>query len=202
MRGFSWLAVALVFAAGTSLSCRQEPEVGLFAQGETLYLDGRYDEAIAVFKRFLLEHPDHAGAHFYLGTCYLSSDANAWLGIAQGELQTALALFERQGKVNPIKRFSSATYFEMICHINQAKIYMNLMLTVMEDPPTWMRRVDPRAAMAMLLEKCEEQYEAARHVDPSNPDVEGLRKQIDMLRGALQIPARPPDTPSAVPQSV
>ncbi len=187
------LSVAVAFAALLTPACNRPPEEDLFSAGETLYLDQRYDEAIDAFKRFLQDNPNHAGAHFYLGTCYFASDDNRWLGIAQGELQTAIALFERQGKVSPIPRFND-TYFELISHINLAKIYLGLALSIVEDR-SGLPGLDRRRAVELALEKCEEQYDIVAQIDPENADVAWLRDQIDTLRRALSIPRRPP-TPS------
>ncbi|MCL4693860.1 MAG: hypothetical protein KJ060_15280 [Candidatus Hydrogenedentes bacterium] len=187
------LSVAVALAALPAPACNRPPEEDLFAAGETLYLDQRYDEAIGTFKRFLVDNPNHAGAHFYLGTCYLASDDNRWLGIAQGELQTAIALFERQGKVSPIPRFND-TYFELISHINLAKIYLGLVITIVEDRSS-LPGLDRRRAVELTLERCEEQYDIVAQIDPENADVAWLRGQIDTLRRALSIP-RQPSAPS------
>ncbi len=187
------LFMTVALAALLTSACSRPPEEDLFATGETLYLDQRYNEAIDAFKRFLLDNPNHAGAHFYLGTCYFASDDNRWLGIAQGELLTAIALFERQGKVSPIPRFDD-TYFELISHINLAKIYLGLVLTIVEDRSS-LPGLDRRKAVALSLEKCEEQYEIVKEIAPENSDVIWLRDQIDTLRRALSIP-RLPSAPS------
>lgn len=176
-------------------SCEKAPEEDLFAKAETHYLDKHYDEAIDLFKQFLLDHPDHSGAHFYLGTCYFASDDNRWLGIAQGELETAIALFERQGKVSSISRFN-ATYFELISHISLAKIYLGLVFTIVEDSAQ-IPGLDRRQAAGMALDKCDEQYEIVKKIDPDHGDVLWLRNQIDKMRGALSIPRRPASAPAS-----
>jgi tetratricopeptide (TPR) repeat protein len=180
------LVIGAIAVALALVSCEKVPEEDLFAKAETLYLDQKYDEAIEQFKRFLLEHPEHSGAHFYLGTCYFASDDNRWLGLAQGELETAIALFERQGKVNSIPRFD-ATYFELISHINLSKIYLGLVFTIVEDTPQ-LRGFDKRIAVQLALDKCDEQYEIVKKIAPDNPDVAWLRDRIDTLREALSIP--------------
>lgn len=175
-----------------AISCSSRaPEQDLFAVAETLYLDQHYDQAIDAFKRFLLDHPDHAGAHFYLGTCYFASDDNRWLGIAQGELLTAIALFERQGKVSPVPRFND-TYFELISHINLAKIYMGLVLTIL-DEGSRIPGLDKRRAVEMTLEKCDEQYDIVAKIDPDHADVQWLKERINTLREALSLPRRTPN---------
>lgn len=177
--------ISLILIVAVLSGCPKQPERNLLAEAEQLYLDMRYDEAIALLKQHLVRHPEDAGAHFYLGTCYLSSSQNAWLGIAQGELQTALALFQRQGKVNPIPRFNSATYFEMICHINLAKVYLRLIINVMDTDPSRLQ-VDKRAAIRKLVDGLEEQYEAARAIAPNDADVMSLRQRIIDIRAMVR----------------
>jgi len=189
MRILASIAMGLTFA-----SCEKAPEEDLFAKAETHYLDQHYDEAIGLFKRFLLDNPDHSGAHFYLGTCYFASDDNRWLGIAQGELETAIALFDRQGKESSIPRFNS-TYFELISHINLAKIYLGLVFTIIENGPR-IPGIDPKRAVELALEQCDEQYEIVEQIDPEHPDVLWLKERIASLREALGISRKPSGTQS------
>jgi len=184
------LTLLLVLVSG----CAKQPERDLFAESEQLYLSLRYDDAIGLLKQHLAQHPEDAGAHFYLGTCYLNSPKNGWLGIAQGELLTALALFDRQGKVNPIPRFNDATYFELICHINLAKVYLRLVLNVMNMDANQLK-IDHRTALRGLVNGLQEQYEAAKQIDPNHADVKGLRERIEEVQGFMQtLPS--PSTPS------
>jgi len=122
-----------------SLSCTKVPKVDLFAQVRPLPRPA-LRRCHCRIQGVPARQSGARGAHFYLGTCYLSSEANAWLG-SPGRIADRARPFERQGKANPFP-VSSATYFELICHINQAKIYLNLMITLVESPPVWMRRVD------------------------------------------------------------
>ncbi|MDZ4860841.1 MAG: hypothetical protein SGI88_17835 [Candidatus Hydrogenedentes bacterium] len=179
--------VSIVVLAACAASCNRAPAPDFFAEGEELYLKGEYDEAIERFKGYLLADPDHAGAHWYLGTCYLYSSEHRWLGIAQGELETALALFNRQGKANPIPRFNE-TYFEMMCHINQAKIYLLLVETLIQNPRAF-PGLDARAVIPGLLAKCAEHAGLADEVSPGNPDVVELKRILD--RAAGERPAEP-----------
>lgn len=156
-------AISLTLLMAVLSGCAKQPERNLFAEAEHLYLDQRYDEAVVLLKQHLARHPEDAGAHFYLGTCYLSSPKNGWLGIAQGELQTALALFERQGKINPIPRFNDSTYFELICHINLAKVYLRLILNIM-DMDSSQLQLNRRTAVRTLTKGLLEQYETAQRI--------------------------------------
>jgi hypothetical protein len=127
-RHHRWLAaVALVWAG-----CARAPspaELGAqFDEAERLCLDGKFDEANVVLKRYLMHRPEDAGAHYYLGrTFMLSKDFRPML--AEGEFQTALRLFQRQGRESPIERFDPA-YFEMMCNIDSAKVLYLQCVTV------------------------------------------------------------------------
>lgn len=46
------------------------PASYLFALGQAYYLTGRYEEAVAAFKRLLARNPDHLRAHFFLAVTY------------------------------------------------------------------------------------------------------------------------------------
>jgi hypothetical protein len=190
VRRTAFYALCVVF-----VSCSRAPERDLFKEGETLYQDGKYTAAARLFKKRLFEKPDDAGVHFYLGTCYLyrcirpnaaeasdpeSKDPNNWLPIAQGELETALSLFGRQGKANPVPHFSSAEYFEMICHVNQAKICLYLINELLENPHRY-KGIDLSTMLPSILKKCIEQADEAERVSPGHGDVIGLKKLIQTV---------------------
>ena len=160
------VAVA-VLAIGCS---RAEPTLD---QAEDLYRDQRYDEAIPVLKGYLLLHPDDAGAHFYLGSSYLLT-SDPWLVPAMGELQTAMALFERSGKKSPIERFSD-TYFELRCHLELAKVLLKQLMYLSDYPAS------PRISAA-ILERCDAILADARKVDPESPDVRQLDEILTAIR--------------------
>ena len=111
-------------------------------------------------------------------------------------MQTALALFERQGKTNPIPRFSSATYFEVIGNVNLAKIYMRQFLGALnlELPPG----VDRGRLLRDLIEAAEDAYEDARQIDPDAQEVEWLRARLMELRTIVRQFDRPTGRDRAV----
>lgn len=113
------LLVILLLGAG---ACGRPPREDLLAKGEYLCREARWEEAIPVLKQHLLENPRDAGAHYYLGRCYLNQ-RSPWPMLAVGELETAMYLFLKSGKVSPIARFN-ATYFELSCHLEMSKVYL------------------------------------------------------------------------------
>ena len=201
---------AIVVLVVAACACSRAPERDLFAEGETLYLDGKYTEAAEVLKQRLVENPDDAGAHYYLGSTYMSNcikpDQTAlsnrdmppdrWLGIAQGELEMALELFKRQGKVSPIPRFD-ATYFEMMCHVTRAKTHFILLQSILETPPN-PRGPNMRSLVPGIIKKCAEEAEAAENVSPNAPEVRDLKTLIQaaIADTGLHHPAAPPAQPA------
>lgn len=87
---------------GLLTACRPQPQQDLFVEAETMVLDGRFDEAIPVWKEHLLSHPEDAGAHYYLARCYLFG-TKAWYALVQGELETALYYFEKMAGHCPFR---------------------------------------------------------------------------------------------------
>lgn len=94
----------------------------MFLEAEQLMLDAKWREAHTMLRVFLKDNPDHPGAHFYLGRSYLYLEEDFRPTIAEGELQTALALYYENGKHSYIDRFGNKHYFEMICNIASAKV--------------------------------------------------------------------------------
>jgi len=168
-------------------ACSRNTPTNLFERAEYLILEQRYEEAIPVLKQFLLKNPYHSGAHYYLGRCYFAPKDKFWFAIAEGEIQTALALFLRDGKKSTIQRFS-AEYFELICHLDIAKIRLRQAMFLTE------KLGDFRAAAA-LLEQATHSVEAAREVSPNSPDVQQIDQLIRDFRRSLEMPMPRPSTP-------
>jgi Tfp pilus assembly protein PilF len=59
--------------------------VGLVEEGNRLFEDKRYDEALAVYRRFLEKHPRHSQVYFNIGNCLK----------AKGDYDAALAEYQR-----------------------------------------------------------------------------------------------------------
>lgn len=176
------LAAAICAAVA---GCGEEED--LFDRAEYLMLEARWNEAMPVLRQYLRENPGDPGAHFYLGRAYLLSGLPLLLH-AEGELKTARHLFEGQGGESPIERFSD-TYFELICHLELAKVYMRIIVQLIDQPYN-----DHFTRTA--LERIERELEAARRIDPDSPDVEMLADFVDEVRETLDIEDRPdPDLP-------
>ncbi|GMV99521.1 MAG: hypothetical protein AMXMBFR84_06600 [Candidatus Hydrogenedentota bacterium] len=182
------VTAAVLIAIGAA-ACQSQPKRDLLAEAEYLCLETRFDEAIPILKQLLLEQPHHAGGHYYLGWCYLSSSDNRWLMVAQGELETALAIYKRTGGPSPIPRFSSQ-YFELICHIDIAKVHLRQLLFILDNGAP--SGLNPFTLIEALVQKCKEQAEAARKVDPESKDVTDLEAQIESVSNALRAAYRDP----------
>ncbi|MBN2307725.1 MAG: hypothetical protein JXR94_02070 [Candidatus Hydrogenedentes bacterium] len=169
------------------------PKEDLFAKGEELYLSGQYEEAIDTFRQFLVEHPGHAGAHFYLGSSYMLS-SDPWMELAKGEIETALALFERGGKVSSIARFTDK-YFELRCYLELAKILFKQILFVSSHG-------GPPEMGQFLVHRCEGILEDARRVDPDAREVKELEQLLREMRAFVLNPQQFPAQPQAPPARI
>lgn len=200
----------ILFVLVAACACSRAQQRDLFKEGETLYLDGKYSQAAEVFKQRLLENPNDAGAHYYLGSAYMSNcirpdqaalsnrdmTPDRWLGIAQGELEMALELFKRQGKVSPIPRFD-ATYFEMMCHVTRAKTHFILLQSILDAPPN-PRGPNMRSLVPGIIMKCAEEAEAAEKLSPNAAEVRELKELIKaaIANTGLQRPVPPAAQPT------
>ena len=59
-------ALAMLGLAGMVVGCYQEADPEIYAQAEVLMGERRFDEAAPLIKRYLIDHPDDAGAHTQL----------------------------------------------------------------------------------------------------------------------------------------
>lgn len=125
------IAIACVLAIG-SVGCPREqaPTRDLVQEADALLRDQKWSEARALLKEHLLLHPHDAGAHFLLGRSHLVG-LNFRPFIAEGEYETAIACYLSKGRVNTIKRFKDDGYFEMMCHIEAAKVQDRIIGTLL-----------------------------------------------------------------------
>ncbi len=149
-RNFALLGLIVIATGCPSDSKSATDDAALLDQGEFLCLERRWEEARPILRQFLLSHPDHAGAHFYLGRAYLLAE-DFRPAIAEGEFQTALNLFQRQGRRLPIERFESADYFEFMCHLDSAKVcYLEFSTRIsIGAPPEALQPIAQRARIHM-----------------------------------------------------
>ena len=136
----------------------------MFHDAEQLILEAKWREAHFLLRIFLKENPSHPGAHFYLGRSYLFLADDFRPTIAEGELQTALALYRENGNNSFIDRFDSPNYFEIICNMESTKVAMKEYAFLLEfnAHPTIMQDSLQRARFYV---------EEARKVAPNNKDV-------------------------------
>lgn len=181
-RVFRWLAIGVfcVFLVSLSVSwvraIPHEQPRDLFAEAEQLALDQRWDEAKQLLKVHLLKHPDDAGAHFYLGRAYLLATP-FYPYIAEGEFQTALRLFIANGRKSPTERFQP-DYFEMMCHIESAKVYLRWIYV-------WMTHEFDLRELQHHLNKAKFYLEKAREIRPDAPEVRQLYETLTFIDGDL-----------------
>lgn len=177
----------MVCAAAMVGCTPRKADPSLFSQAEYLILDQRFEEAVPLLRQFLVSYPDHAGGHYYLGRCYFAAKDQFWLAIAQGELETALNLFDASGGKSPIDRFSD-TYFGMICHLDIVKIQLKRAIFILEAG-------GPRVTCELLLADAREMLERARKIDPDSPDIQTIEQGVEDLArvlGSSPVPTPPP----------
>ncbi len=194
MRGLMRIGrVMLLAGMAAATDCSGPPKAhneDLSAQAEFLVLEERWAEAISVLKESLLLYPEDPGAHFYLGRCWLNVAKfndwpGPWLVLAEGELRLARQLFLAQGKHSPIARFSD-TYFEVICNIERAKVYLRQLTVVAEHP-----RQLAGATLESILSSLQQAIDDAKAVDPGAPEVLQLENFIESLSGKEAAPKSP-----------
>ena len=161
-------------------ACSADPPPSLLAEAEILVLDQKWAEARELLKRHLVNYPDDAGAHFYLGRCYML-DEPLWPVVAEGEFQTALRLFNRNGKQSPIERYP-AQVFEWFCYKEMATTLLLQIDRLVEGGVT------PRQVGA-LIEQARYYYERAVELQD---DPEGLAEMDAILRGLEMESRKPP----------
>lgn len=127
MARHNFLITMIVFSVVAEILCSCQritaPSQALFKHAENLVLEQKFDAAVPVLKSFLLQHPEHSGAHYYLGRCFFASKKKYWFAIAVGEIETALALYHRDGNHSTIARFPDR-FFPEICYMDLCKIQM------------------------------------------------------------------------------
>ena len=183
MRRLVGSAVAILAAGAALTGCSAPPaESGedLKARAEFLVLEEQWAEAISVLKEYLIRHPEDSGAHFYLGRCWLNVESfngrdGPWLVLAEGELRLARQLFQAGGRRSTIKRFSD-TYFEVICNIERAKVYLR-QLTYLADHQGRLAGATVQSIVASLQDAVSD----AKAVDPDSPDVASLEGILQSL---------------------
>ena len=160
-------------------------------EAEYFVREAQWADAIPVLKQCLLINPRNAGAHFYLGRCWLNvkqlnDREGPWLIPAEGELALAIRLFKDQGGKSPIDRFDD-NYFELICHLEKAKIYLRQFNFIVENG-----YLIEGATIEAIMVKCRQELDEARKIDPNSNDVKMLEDILSPFE------ARPPRAPSRV----
>lgn len=158
------------FAMLGLVGCAEPDYDRLFDQAEIHCLDQEWDEASVLLKQILLTNPNHSGAHYYLGRCYLNAE-DFRPHLAEGEFQTAVHIFMRTDRKSPIERFDDK-YFEFICHISSAKVVLSAIQRLVED------RV-PLRQLQGLMDQAREYADTADAVIPNAQEVEDLNFLID-----------------------
>ncbi|MFP6581400.1 MAG: hypothetical protein VCD00_02455 [Candidatus Hydrogenedentota bacterium] len=173
--GAGLLVLGILFFAYTrnQPTTQTDGEEDLFARGEYLCREARWDEARRVLREFLLDNPEHPGAHFYLGRSYLLWKDDFRPAIAEGELQTALALYHENGGTHHIERFSDE-YFELICNIESAKVCME-QFTKLLDAQIPARHLSP------IVLRARRYIEAARDINPTYPEIAPFTELVNMM---------------------
>jgi hypothetical protein len=131
------------------------------ARADYLLREARYSDGAEAAKQHLLRHPEDAGGHFLLGRAFLTTNN---LVLAQGEFETALHFFYKNGKQNPLPRFEDAEYFELICHIEMTKVFQKQFVFMLDMGVG-------KEALAERLTRWRASNAAAKAINPDRPEL-------------------------------
>lgn len=191
VRSARYVFVVAVCAAA-AMGCSEPSPDGLLERGEALVLAGSFHEAIAPLKQCLVLDPCNPGAHYYLGQAYLNARFRTaippWrLTVALGELDFALACFERMGRPQVLSRFTPDE-FEVSCRVKKAQAHLRRLEFGLSEG------VGIRA-MNGILRALEDENDAARAVMPGSQDV----AELDAIIARLKETAITPWVPQVAP---
>ena len=178
LKVLSGIFLVTIALSSCSTSESAQEDVDLFALGETLCLEARWGDARNALRAFLVDNPNHPGAHFYLGRSYLFWDEDFRPVIAEGEIQTALQLFYENGRESYIERFTPA-YFEFICNIESLKVCnQEFSYLVFADASKNRKLATARRSRKYL--------EAAKDIDPDSEDLLTGEEMVRRLERAAR----------------
>lgn len=174
-------AVLAVSACG-----HDREDAALLEQADAIFSANRPAAALPLVREYLCRHPDDASAHYLLGACYRAVNPPE-LTLADGELETALACFQRTGRRGALKRFDSDRDFELFAHRGRALVGF-----------AWLREAMDRGVrseyLVKLARECLEHVEAGLRLDPEHVE---LKEMKETLEGILE--GRPPESRPAPP---
>ena len=166
MRRGGFLLVVLALSG-----CARTSSKDVLAEAVVFVKDQRLAEAEDLLRAYLLRNPNDAGAHFYLGRCFLNmSDFRPVR--AEGEIQLALHLFFEAGRRSSVAEFSDE-YFEFICHIESAKVSMRWLRVLMDFGAS-------RWRWSSLIVESRAHGDKARQIRPNDGDVEWADRILDV----------------------
>ncbi|MBI1319438.1 MAG: hypothetical protein GC168_10900 [Candidatus Hydrogenedens sp.] len=100
-----WMVLLVLLVAGAFIGIafvvpmtRGHEQPADILAAHDLAREGHWEEAMAMTRQFLLEHPEDPVGHFLLGQCYLYGPRLQFTQAA-GELETALAIHDRTGSM-------------------------------------------------------------------------------------------------------
>lgn len=171
------LALLCLCGAGLLLAgCgRARHDVSVLREAAALGDKHEWDNARPLIRAYLLDHPDDAVAHFYLGLSFLHL-AHPQLTLAEGELLTAQALLAPDSAHTEERAGMDYFTFKGVLHQKTALVYMRALreALAMKVPDEYSRE---------LLKK------AAAQVDlglKSNPKSKALKEYRDFLQETLE----------------
>jgi tetratricopeptide (TPR) repeat protein len=179
-----WLGVLLAAAIA---GCRGGERHDLIAQAHALGAQWRWEEAQPLVKAYLIQHPEDPSGHFLLGRTYLHQQP-PYLTMAEGEFETALALFRKRGDCGGLAEALPGAEFESAVHREIARAQLRWAYEAMRVGIPF-SRIRPR------LEKALDNVQQGRAL---TPDSEPLAEMEQLLRAYLEHPDSPPSPPPAI----
>ncbi len=174
-------AVLVVSACG-----HDRESAALLEQADAILSANRPAEALPLAKEYLLRHPDDASAHYLLGACYRAVSPPQ-LTLADGELETALACFERTGRRGALKRFDNDRDFQLFAHRGRALVAF-----------AWLHRAMDRGVrreyLVKLAGQCLAHVDAGLRLDPKHAELQEMKETLEVL-----LKKRPPESRPAPP---
>lgn len=146
-----------------------QPPSAIF-EAETLCAERKWDEAFPLIRSFLMDHPDHPGGHLLLAQYYLRS-ADPWPYVAEGEVNTAMSLFEQNDNQAGLE-LTPDENFVGECEVDLAVASLRRMqMAFNADMPT--------RSIVQHFDEFRTRLQQARENGSASPRLENLEKRLE-----------------------